>query len=518
MAKKTKKMKIDTKAPKEKDDVKRKVKKREAREDENETKKQIGAILFIISAIYICFFVNLHFFYDWDTVALAIKLKNGVDLTEEVGASHFLVPILSGSLAAVFNPLSAFKILTAVLMLVFIMSAFKFTYDETEDTKFALLTALFLLFNFGFTFLLTSLEDNIWMYAFLMPFMIFLFKEKWHLSALFLALAILVHIQAEIFVLIFISYVFLKAELFRIFKNPGDISNLIDLAKKNRNYIVSTVFLLLIPIFTFSLHALVKGIPFQTLISTLTVSGYHKNPEWWYFASDRDLWEQLQLAYAGLVSVFVCRYPEYPQIMPEATYLGAFFLLLLAYTAARGFQLNSKVLCILPTFVLMCVHSLFYESWNIERWDFLPFFFILFVTITYSKRREHLHELMLVLVLISAIFTFVSFDKMSGFHANPIYVYADKLSDMLDEDSIALETIRSTSELGLYIKYKCGENVIFLEEPIEADIFNKKQIYASYITYTRLAKMLPVEMQPVWINEFNRAFSIVQLNLKTKAG
>ncbi len=523
MVGKMKKMRVNIDVSKEKDNVKRKAKKRKIRKNKNNnTKKQIEAIVFIISAVYIGFFANLHFFYDWDTVNLAIKLKDGVDMAE-VGTIHFLVPILSGSLVPVFDPLSAFKILTAILMLVFVVSTFKFAYNETEDTKLALLIALFILFNFGFTFLLTSLEDNIWMYAFLMPFTIFLFKEKWNLSAFFLGLAILVHIQAEIFVLMFVSYVFLKAKLFHIFKNPRDVSSLISLAKKNQKSIISTAFILLIPFFIFFLYALANDIAFQTLISTLTLSTYHKNPEWWYFASDRNIWEQLQLAYAGLVSVFVCRYPEFPQIMPEATYLGAFFFILLVYTvyiAAKGFQLNSKVLCTLPTLVIMCAHSLFYESWNIERWDFLPFFFILFVTVAYSnsKRRERLYKLMLVIVLISVTFTFVSFDRMSGFHANPVYVYSDRLSDMLDEDSIVLETIRSTSELGLYIKYKCGENVIFLEEPIEAEIFYNKKIYSSYISYNRLAKMLPVEMQPVWINDLNKAFSIVRLNLKTYPG
>jgi len=105
---------------------------------------------------------------------------------------------------------------------------------------------------------------------------------------------------------------------------------------------------------------------------------------------------------------------------------------------------------------------------------------------------------------------------MSHFQASPGYLYADELSGLLDDNSIALESVRSTSELGLYLKYKCGDSVIFLDKIDEnVDLSKPTWAYASSQTYTIITKKAPEGSQIVWRNPVADAFNIVRFHIKT---
>ncbi len=51
---------------------------RESTENSARERLKFEAILIIFSSIYIIYFTNLGFYYDWDTITRAIWLKDGV--------------------------------------------------------------------------------------------------------------------------------------------------------------------------------------------------------------------------------------------------------------------------------------------------------------------------------------------------------------------------------------------------------------------------------------------------------
>lgn len=72
----------------------KKVSKRRLSKKEMEKRKKLQKIraeflLIIFSCLYIAYFVNLHFFYDWDTVNLAIGFKEGISI-ENFDLRHLL--------------------------------------------------------------------------------------------------------------------------------------------------------------------------------------------------------------------------------------------------------------------------------------------------------------------------------------------------------------------------------------------------------------------------------------------
>jgi hypothetical protein len=482
-------------------------------------KAKTEIVLLIVSFAYITYFVNLDFFYDWDATHLALTLKDGLNVAD-ISVQHFFVPILTGIAATFFSPFTSIKIVTEISMLVFVISIFRFSYNETNDLKVGSLTSLFILLNFGLTWNLTSLEDNVLMYAFIAPFILFLMKEEWNLSALFLSLALLVHIQSLVFIPMFVIYALIKSNLPSPLKCPKDaFDQMKSLAYEKREKITLTLGYFFVPlVLAYSVLLLTSRLSKGQIIHPF--AGYHSNPEWWYFASDRTLYEQFGLAYSGLISTFVYRYPEFQDRMPHAVYLGFFFFILLAYVLFRGFSLNQKTLCAIPTFLVLFVHSIFYESWYIERWDFLLLFFVYFVAVGYSAkniRTKNVLKIALSLtVILSAIFTYNCFNSMSHFQASPGYLYADELSGLLDDNSIALESVHSNSELGLYLKYKCGDSVIFLDKIDEnVDLSKPTWAYASSQTYTIITKKAPEGSQIVWRNPVADAFNIVRFHIKT---
>ena len=478
----------------------------------------IGLALFVVSLLYIAFFVNLNFYYDWDTLTRSISLKEG-DIGSKIEIIHFLILLLPGLLTPFgLDPLAASKVLTAFFMLVLILGTFKFAYMETGDRLLAVLMGLFLLFNFGFTFLLTILEDNIWMYAFLILFIIFLFRDRWELAALSLSIGILVHTQAMVYILIFLSYVLLKLDFINIIKNPH-ISlekNRAQFSQILRKFAVALMFLLVPLVAAYSWPVFAKGLTIQGLINGFLASNYHNDPKFWYFVSDRSFLEQMQLAYYGFVSTFVCRWPEFLQDMPSAIYFGAILLIIFVYTLVKGLSTNLKTICAIPTFLIFFVHDLFYESYSIERWDFLPFFIMFFVVVGYAAKPEAkkntLRKLFLIIVIISTVFTFASFNAITSLHASSVNIYADELSKILNNNSVVLETLRSDSERTLYVTYANYGRVIFYKPGMDLkEVFATKDVYSSVASYNNLKGIFPLNSELIWSNRYNNRFSIVKL-------
>jgi hypothetical protein len=481
---------------------------------------KIWLILLFVAIIYITFFINLNYSYDWDTLSRAISIKGG-NLETLFGAYHFLIPFLAKFFITTgFDPLTAFKILTATFMFIFVLGTYIFAYTETKDYVLALMAALFILFNFGYTFLLTTLEDNIWMSAFIILFVIFLVSDNWKLAALSLSLGILVHIQIEVYLIMFFSYVLLKLDLLNLIKNKQITTKS---PNKQRSLLIhkfalSMIFLLLPLIAAYSWLAISKGFTSKRLIDAVLASDYKNDPRLWYFASHRSFLEQIQLAYYGYVSTFVSRYPEFLFDMPHAIYLGLILLFVLIYVAAKSFSPNLKSLCAIPTFLILFVHSLFYESYSIERWDFLPFFFMYFFIVGYTSKNKstqnYLKTLFSAVLIITATFTLISFHEITGFHAYSVNAYADELQKILDNNSIVLDaTIRPTSENGGYLNYKAYGKIIFGNNDTDLkEAFKAKNVYTSYITYSRLAEPAQLDGKIIWTNKFNNKFSIVKLS------
>lgn len=487
--------------------------KRKAMKKQEKTEKIKISVFYVIVLLYICYFVNLHFFYDWDTMDLAIKLKTGLPIVDSLNFAHPLVPVFAKTLSWIVEPLLVFKILAFTFAFILASGIFKVAYTQSEDVLFSLLSVFVVLFNFGLTFLITSLEDNLYMYGFIVFFIYFLFRNKFELSALFLAIAILVHIEAAIFIIMFIFYLYMH------FRERSKELNL----KFTLTAFVRPLFFLLVPLLlVYSSIAIIKKLSFAELVKSLTVSDYYSNPDWWYFASNRALIEQLVLAYYGVTSTFVCRYPEFLHVMPQAIYFTPVFLILVGVLLRHlKFLLKDKrILSAVPVVFLLIVHSMFYESYNIERWDFLPFFIVYFGIVGYSKfknsdekrKASQVRNTVGMLALLSFIFTLASFQLISGYTSNPIYDYADKLSEITTDQDIVIESIRETSELGLYIKYKLDDKVVFLSGN-QITIPQKGNIYSSYYTYYVLSKNLNITGEIIWINKKNQAFSIVKVYL-----
>ncbi len=478
----------------------------------------IELVLLVVSILYIAFFVNLNYYYDWDTLERSISIKEG-GVGSQGDIIHFLVRVIPGLFAPLgLDPLTTYKILTALCFLVLVLGTFRFAYMETNDRWLAILMALFILFNFGFTFLLTIVEDNIWMYAFVILFIIFLFRDRWELAALSLSIGILVHTQVLVYLLMFFGYVLLKLDFINFIKNPNAFleKNRAQFSQTLRKFAVALIFLSVPLLAAYSWLVFAKGFTIQRLIDGFLASNFHNDPRFWYFATDRGILEQMQLAYYGFVSTFVCRWPEFLQDMPAAVYFGVIVLILLACELFLGLSPNLKTFCAIPTFLILFVHDLFYEAYSIERWDYLPFFIMFFVVVGYAEKsdtiKDRLRKLFLIIVIVSAIFTFASFNAITSFHASSVNIYADELSRVLDNHSVVLETLRSDSERTLYVVYVNYGKVIFYKPEMDLkDIFAAKDVYASMASFNTLKEIYPLDGEPIWYNKYNNRFSIVKL-------
>lgn len=502
-------------------------------------------ILTIISVIYIIFFANLNYFYDWDILSFAIGLKdNGPSFSPGGGGGvHVLVPMLASTLVYFgLEPLSALRGFTVLFMLAFVLGAYKITCDETRDDSLAFFMGLSILFNFGYTFLLMSLEDNIWMYGLLTPFAIFLLRKRWILSALFLSFSILVHIQAEVFIPMFLGYIVLELHLLDFLRGSEGLTKglrkLIS-APQMRTF-ASALAALFTPLFSvYGYLVLVKGWTLKGLFTLFTAnqSWLHGDEALLYFTSGNSIIDQIHLAYFGYLSTFIFSFPgsrgqistflyRYPDHIPSI-YLAAFFgeilAFLILYLLIKSFKPNFKTWCAIPTFMVLLFHAMIYESWCVERWDFMPFFLMYFAAIGYGDQddriKERLKFVLMALVVLSFAFTTIGFYAITGFQESSLCAYSDELGDLLDNRSVALDmTIPSGHSYGRHLIYNCGDKIVFYGEQATnlSEVFRKGTVYTSYKSYEYLQQSnsnLTIGVNTSWSNEIDNDFSIVRLSI-----
>ena len=89
-----------------------------------------------------------------------------------------------------------------------------------------------------------------------------------------------------------------------------------------------------------------------------------------------------------------------------------------------------------------------------------------FIAVGYNIKSERVKKSIKIslalLVIFSSMFTFASFNSLCGFQESPLCAYGDMLGTVLDNNSMAFETtLDPDSSFGLYLKYKCGDSIIF---------------------------------------------------------
>jgi len=142
------------------------------------------------------------------------------------------------------------------------------------------------------------------------------------------------------------------------------------------------------------------------------------------------------------------------------------------------------------------------------------YFFIVGYLSKDKSTQNYLRTLFAAVLIITATFTLISFHAITGFHAYSVNVYADELQKILDNNSIVLDaTIRPTSENGGYLNYKAYGKIIFGDSNTDLqDAFKAKNVYSSYLTYSKLAEPAQLDGKIIWTNKFNNKFSIVKLS------
>jgi len=412
-------------------------------------------------------------------------------------------------------------------MLIIVVGFYEFARRETNDNFVAFMIGLFILFNFGFTFLLTTLEDNIWMYGPLILFIYFLYQERWAISALFLSVAILMHIQCEVFIPWILIYMGYKLNFSVISENIGAIKR-INIEFSNiqiRKFIIALIFLLMPLLAAYSYLFLLRGWKLNNFIDSFLASdsAYHGDTDLWFFAANRTIDEQLKYAYYGYISTFVCHFPEFLTSMPRAIYLGGILVILISYILFMSLSFNLKTICAIPTFIILFFHAMIFESWSTERWDFFPFFISYFLAVGYNvkgdKVKKSIRIVFALLVIFLFTFTFASFNSLCGFQESPLCAYGDKLGTLFDNQSIALETMLSPDGLrGGYLRYQSNDSILFAN-PGNGSINNytNMKIYTSNLSFKSISDIFPGvqwDSRLIWPNEINKSWSIIQIKPK----
>jgi hypothetical protein len=247
---------------------------------------------------------------------------------------------------------------------------------------------------------------------------------------------------------------------------------------------------------------------------------YHGDPALWFFASNRSIQDQMEFVYDGYVSSFVCRYPDFLKVMPHAVFFGCCLAILIFYLLFRSFSFNLKTLCAIPTFLVLLGHVMVYEPWNIERWDFFPFFIMYFIVAGYNTKtqevKNNIKVVLSLVVFLSFFFTFSSFNLLCGFHESPAYAYSDKLGTLMGNNSTAIETVLDpVSSAGLYLKYECGNKVIFVKKiGYNISDLKGKEIYTSNSSFKNMPKIFPDvkwHEELIWLNKIDKNISIIKI-------
>lgn len=485
--------------------------------------------IILIASIYIIMWVNLNSTLDWDTAARLGWFKKGVLVISDV---HFLINWVPSIFSHIgIDALRAYRIVTAISMLILALGVSKLTYNETRDNILAFLLAMFILLNNGFTTYLTLLEDNLPMYASLIFFIIYLLKGCWIRSAIFFSLSMLIFpTESLVYLPMMICFALLKLYFDKIVTRTQRLSTQVKeiistqiLSKFMIGIIVTIILIIPSALIIFS-----RNISLSSYINYYILTPeYRTRPDWWYFSTNRTPLEQMHLVDQGIRATF-----GYMQGYPDTFWL---LLGLILFVSIISVSPNRKTLCAIPTFLFLIVHTLLFDSDNYERWAFLPFFFVYFTAIGYAAKNESgkkcLRYLVLLIVLISALFMHGSYSSIGG-HASPYYIYLTKLPELLDNKSVVMNAESSTgndylelyfsSNRIIFIKSDARIGGIYQDNTINASdseiigIYRNNTIYTSRFTYDSLRKKFPgivFKYETIYVNKFDRKYNIVKLKI-----
>lgn len=492
--------------------------------------------LFIFSAlfIYYLYFININFFFDWDTLAASIRMKNmDLNVWKSFGAYHMLsTPLAYVStwlISPIFgwDPLDGYKLIVALCAAGTGTLLYITVYKLTKNHIYASIATAFLAGNYGYLFLTLSLEDNVINSFFNMLF-IFIFlaqlgeieleflKNKNTLLSLAtgisLGLAIATHLHSALFVVLVLTIFYFERKKHENGKELNSFQKLKRLLQEllqsimNKNNIKKVLLIAIGSIIIIgpltSLNASVYNWNSLNDLTNFFTIDYHKDPKLWYFANEnRDFVNQLKLVNWGLTSLFFQRYQELlsskPDFLNTSKYL--LFILFVIFTFFTITSIKNKTTQLMFLMLLIQIpHSIFYESWNIERWDgiLLPMAVILgnslfeaklekkltipkkqpksksnkkdtdIKTLLYNNRTWIAGLLVIILFLVSMN----SFNDLSHFKKNPVHRLADELDKKTPEDSLIIVGIRSDSELGLYVKYAADRNLLFFSDHSQEEV------------------------------------------------
>jgi hypothetical protein len=130
----------------------------------------------------------------------------------------------------------------------------------------------------------------------------------------------------------------------------------------------------------------------------------------------------------------------------------------------------------------------------------------------------------LLAVIFSAMFTFSSYNSFCNFGESKWMAYADELPRLIENNSTVLEMIDApNSWFGYYLKYKCGDRMLFLDKnaTLSRDLPTGK-IYSSQassdilnrtIINTPLTERLQkkITANTIWVNGIGEDYNIVKL-------
>jgi hypothetical protein len=482
-------------------------------------------LIFCVLLIYFVYFINIDYFYDWDTLSTSIAIKSGeFEILKNFTSYHMLTAPLVYIVTKLISLFYGWEPLVGWKILILLTSAGSVTIlyitlcKITKNWFNSLIATMALAGTYGFLFLTLSLEDNIVNSFFNMVFIFFLLaqlgevkleilqeKNKMFLplaTGVALGLAIATHIHSMLFTLLVPTIFY--------FKHKNGISN-----NFREILIVAAGSLLVIaPILVLNAYVYHWN-SIQNLISFFSI-GYHNNPNLYYFSNPaRDVWKQFEYVNWGLTSLFFQRYNQL-SITPGFLEYSKYLLLALGIVFC-GFVLSSirtiTTQIMLLMFLIMIPHSLFYESWNIERWDsiLLPMYIIIGRSMSIESVKgknpiekiqnfysKHGVKIACTITIILFFFSISSFYELSHFQKNPVHILADEINKRTQNDAVVILNVRSTSELGMYVKYRADRELKFLSDYTPEEImkyieFNisKRPIYISAIAAENLIQPYP---------------------------
>jgi hypothetical protein len=491
------------------------------------TPKIYPLLIFFALLVYYGYFINIDFFFDWDTLATAISMKEGTfDLLRSFTSYHMLVSPLAYLFTLLSSPFIGWKPLVGWKILVSLCAAGAGTmlyitvYKLTKNYLHAFIAMAFLAGTYGYLFLTLSLEDNIINSLFNMVFIFFLLAQigdiklnivKKNINILSfltgasLGLGIATHIHSMLFIPLILTIFYFKRE-----------NGLLENIKEILTIVVGSV-AVVSPFIIINAYAYHWN-SVHDLINFFTI-GYHKDPNLYYFANpNRDIWRQLEYVNWGWTSMFFQRYQELLQMAPNFLIYSKFLLSILAVVFG-GFMLSSiktkTTQIMLLMLLVMIPHSIFYESWNVERWVdiLLPTAVIMGNSLKIEKNEskaeiytkiedfyaEHGVKIAIAIVTILFICSIASFNTLSHFQKNPVHKLADEIDGKTEEDAVVVMGIRSTSEFGLYVKYAANRELFFLSDrspeeilrEIDLRLSNNKPVYISTIAASTLIQSNP---------------------------